>query len=738
MWGPRARAAAGPALGLAMAVSLGPALAAIPGSPAASAEPGHDVRPLHFKVVVGPDDDKTCDIVGDLYVPDDASAEDRMPAVLMTNGFGGSKDDQAALAAFFAERGYVALTYSGLGFGGSSCEITLDDRDFDGKAAAALIDFLGGTEGLAFTGYDELTEQHTGPVAALDVVELDGDNEQHDPRVGMLGGSYGGQVQYAAASVSDKLDTIVPIITWNDLSYSLGPNNTSQTSGVTTDVPGAVKLSWVAGFSALGVLADPQNQQPPEPTELPCPNFPEWVCPALAQGVVTGTLSDDAIGRLRDASVSTYVEDVDIPTLILQGQADTLFNLNEAAATYKALQQQGTEVKMSWIEYGHSGAPAPGEMNFAAPDPATQHITKRVTDWFDHYLKQTAAPTGPEFSYFRPWVSYDGIATPAYRSHTRYPVGRDSVYYLSGGKRLLTDPDDVTAGSQSFVTSAAPTGSDGDIDVLGGFLERPGETETDPPGTFAQYSTTPLGHGVEVVGPPRVLLQVEAPTVAPVQGDDTLKLVVFLKVLDVPASGKATVVRNLAAPVRVPDVTRPFTVTMPGFVHRFARGHRIRLVVAGSSPNYLNGRNAAPVTITTARASDGTPASSARAAGVALPLQSITLPTIGKLPPSRSGTTSPPSNSGPGAGGGATEPDGDDGGATGRAGPGAAGDTSPRTDDAQAPAAAAGRAAPGDGSSWLPDTGGPAVWLLLAGALLTGAGTWLVSRRRATGSDATA
>ena len=36
---------------------------------------------------------------------------------------------------------------------------------------------------------------------------------------------------------------IIPIITWNDLSYSLGPNNASQTRGVTTEVPGAVKLN---------------------------------------------------------------------------------------------------------------------------------------------------------------------------------------------------------------------------------------------------------------------------------------------------------------------------------------------------------------------------------------------------------------------------------------------------------------------------------------------------------------
>ena len=44
----------------------------------------------------------------------------------------------------------------------------------------------------------------------------------------MTGGSYGGQIQFAAAAYehehgTNRLDAIVPLITWNDLSYSLGP-----------------------------------------------------------------------------------------------------------------------------------------------------------------------------------------------------------------------------------------------------------------------------------------------------------------------------------------------------------------------------------------------------------------------------------------------------------------------------------------------------------------------------------
>src|SRR3954463_6549282 len=93
-------------------------------TPASAA--GYDIKKPHFGVPPGPSGDvHQCDIVGDLYKPDTASASKPAPAVLTTNGFGGSKDDQADMAKLLASRGYVVLSYSGLGFGGSGCKITL-------------------------------------------------------------------------------------------------------------------------------------------------------------------------------------------------------------------------------------------------------------------------------------------------------------------------------------------------------------------------------------------------------------------------------------------------------------------------------------------------------------------------------------------------------------------------------------------------------------------------------------
>ena len=93
-------------------------------------------------------------------------------------------------------------------------------------------------------------------------------------------------------------------------------------------------------------------------------------------------------------------------------------------------------------------------------------------------------------------------------------------------------------------------------------------------------------------------VQVSAPSAALTQAlGPAGQLVLFVKVVDVAPDGTARLINGLEAPVRVPDVTKPFTVQVPAIVHEFAAGHRLRLVVAGGSVNYRGGLVATPVSI---------------------------------------------------------------------------------------------------------------------------------------------
>jgi cephalosporin-C deacetylase-like acetyl esterase len=235
---PTRRHSGRPLLNAAPLAGLAAVAAALvaPALPAAAA-PAYTVQTLHFAVTTGPAGETPCDIVGDLYLPAAASSASRVPAILTTNGFGGSKDDQADWGADFATKGYAVLSYSGLGFGGSSCKITLDDPDWDGKAASQLVSYLGGADGIAFAD-----AAHTTPAPALDVIRSTSATTPAAARrttrgSGLIGGSYGGGFQFAVAGRDPRVDALVPIITWNDLSYSLAPSNTGQTvyaGGVST------------------------------------------------------------------------------------------------------------------------------------------------------------------------------------------------------------------------------------------------------------------------------------------------------------------------------------------------------------------------------------------------------------------------------------------------------------------------------------------------------------------------
>lgn len=559
------------------ALVLGSAVAA--GTPAGAAEDaGYRVDSLHFAVTTGPAGSQHCDIAGDLYTPAAASAQHQVPAILTTNGFGGSAADQAPFAQRYASLGYAVLSYSGLGFGGSGCKITLDDPDYDGIAASQLVSFLGGATGIAFTD-----AEHTVAVPALDYIVHDavdhqGQAQPYDPRVGMWGGSYGGQIQFAAASVDPRIDVINPQITWNDLSYSLAPNNAGPaTAGVT-------KSTWAATFSTIGIFDGVQYAADDPQRLVGCPNFADFVCPALASAGSTGYLQPADAAALRHASVTNYLPKINIPVLLDQGEVDTLFNLNESIATYQALQRQHTPVALMWRYNGHSGG---------TPSAAgAAYEADRIQAWFDHYLKGSSVSTGPAFAYYQDWSGT--VATAA-----GYPVGKARRFYLSGEDLVSSG---VRPGAQTFSTPPAGAPSTlGNLDVLGSRVSVPLDNpDLNLPGTFASWTGAPLAAPVTVVGTPTLDVQLSAPAAALTQASGPGgQLVLFAKLYDIGTDGTARLINGLVAPVRISDGNAPVHIRLPAIAHRFATGHRIALYLAGGDSNYRGGLVQTPVTVST-------------------------------------------------------------------------------------------------------------------------------------------
>lgn len=535
----------------------------------------YTVKALKFTVQAG---GRSCTIDADLYRP---TGVDRAPAVLATNGFGGSKSDGSteAIGEIFAQRGYVSLVYSGLGFGHSGCLISLDDPDIDGTAASGLIDFLAGQRAA-----DDGTK--------ADFVTLDG---RGDPRVGMIGGSYGGAVQLATAAVDHRVDALVPMITWHDLAYSLDPNN----ADVGGAVPGAFKWQWANGFYLAGEsqpLTVP-NLDPSRLNSLSCLHFVTDACRTvrtLNSGSYPADRTAELLAYARSVSPVSYLSRVKAPTLLVQGQADSLFNLNEATATYKTLEAQGTPTKMIWQNWGHSGGMVAGELNLGQGSLESTYVGKRILAWFDRYLhKRTGTDTGPAFAYYRDWIA---DSTSTYATADRIPSLSQKLY-LSGDGKLVDNRDKVTRGSRSYTNWLFPTSHS--ESSLYGIIGLPDPAPYDTEGTYLGWTSEPLARTTDVVGAPEATLRVASPKTERKQnsGDAADKLVLFAKLYDVAPDGTKTLVHRRVAPVRVPDVTKSFTVTLPGIVHRYEKGHRLQFVVAASDGAYFGNRGIKPVTV---------------------------------------------------------------------------------------------------------------------------------------------
>ncbi len=583
-----ALALTGGVLALAPATTTAPQAAATTAAPAAAGMVHHKRYSTRDRLVTvhdGPDRAHETTIDTRLYRPKAATRNHPRPSILMTHGFGLSKDSAEVVntAKFLARHGYAVLTYTSQGFGDSTGCVSLQSRTWDVKDAQQLI-----TKILARKAW--ITHDRRGPV------------------VGMVGGSYGGGIQANLAENDKRIRAIAPFRTWNTLQYSLDPNNYVEPGDPTgfthtLSAQGVFKKGWTSLFFASGQSESSDGDCPGDGTvgdAFPCGGFRTDVCETFARVSTTGDASDADRDLLADSSATTQIGKLDVPVLLVQGQSDTLFNLNDAAATYTALRQRHVPVQMIWNSGGHGGySSAPGECEpFDGQGSAKKfdhcYLPLRVLQFFDHYLKGSG-PRGPGFSWFRDWKKYDGSGpTNAYADARRFPLAGGTVLHLSGSDALVTSgAEDGSAqitnppGGQPAAYTETPNFSGPD--------SSPQNTTppSDVPGQFADFTSQPFSRAVISVGVPelRVSLSHTAPT----------DLVMYAKVWDVAPDGPATLIHRLAAPVRIPsaDLADPVRIKLLGFAHRFAKGHSIRLTLCTTDQAYYNNQSPDVITIAT-------------------------------------------------------------------------------------------------------------------------------------------
>ena len=178
-----------------------------------------------------------------LFRPAYASRKHPVPVIMHSHGWGGSRTTEAAAFQKWLDAGFGVLSFDQRGFGESGGQAHVMNPAYEGKDVTRLVRF----------------------VSRLDWVRRDG---KGDPRLGAIGGSYGGGYQLAGAFrfLMDRgepvFDALAPEITWWDLKESLAPQE-------------VVRAAWALLLTAAGQEALPQE-----------------IKVAVAEGLATGMWPD--------------------------------------------------------------------------------------------------------------------------------------------------------------------------------------------------------------------------------------------------------------------------------------------------------------------------------------------------------------------------------------------------------------------------------------------------------------
>ncbi|MFF5027473.1 CocE/NonD family hydrolase [Streptomyces collinus] len=449
----------------------------------------------------------------------------RRPAVLLAHGFGGSKDDVRQQAEDLARDGYAVLTWSARGFGKSTGRIGLNDPGHEVADVSRLIDWLA--------------EQ---PQVRLD--------RPGDPRVGVTGGSYGGAISLLAAGHDPRVDAIAPAVTYWNLADALFPD-------------GVFKKLWTGVFFNTGGG---------------CARFEPALCRMYDRVAESGTPDAAARALLEERSPSAVGGRIKVPTLLVQGQTDSLFTLSQSDAAARAIRANGAPVDVDWIAGGHDGG-----------DMENGRVQRRVTAWFDHYLKgDTSTGTGPAFRITRTGGvdSTDGATLLRGASADTYPGLRDHrrTVALTGGTRRIANPAGASPPAVSALPGLGGSGGLAQLSALGVGVS------VDFPGQYAKFDSAPLTRDLRITGTPTVTAHVTS------SSDDA---VLFGKVYDVGPDGTRQVLPSqLVAPLRVTGARhgKDVTITLPAIDHEVQKDHRLRLVLASTDLGYAS--PAAPATYT--------------------------------------------------------------------------------------------------------------------------------------------
>jgi ABC-2 type transport system ATP-binding protein len=245
-----------------------------------------------------------------VFQPGTASKDAKVPMVLHSHGWGGSRTRSLSSFQGYLDAGMGVLSFDQRGFGQSGGKAHVEDPAFEGEDVIAVVDH----------------------VARLDWVRKDG---KDDPVLGAIGGSYGGGYQFVGAFTEmmktgrTRFDALAPEITWWSLNESLAPQD-------------VVRTTWVSALYAAGADAHTST-----------------VHAGLAEGMATGNWPasmDEFFADNGPAFHAAAGRRLDVPVLFGQGATDNLFPLDQGLKNFQGALTDRARSRSVFVGYngGHA------------------------------------------------------------------------------------------------------------------------------------------------------------------------------------------------------------------------------------------------------------------------------------------------------------------------------------------------------------------------------------------------
>ncbi len=521
-----------------------------------------------------------------LFLP---KGEPPYPVIMIGHGWDSDLTEMAGRAKDYRDAGYATFVWSARGWGKSTGLIRLDSTRYEIKDTIRLINWLAGQKFVIeenkpewFFDNGRIINYDFDQDGIEEKDDIPGD-ETRDFVLGLNGCSYGGSLQLLTASYDHRIDCISPERTWNNLLDALCPGE-------------SLKILWAGGFYLQGMARSLQG------TGVD-PLLTDFILSLLLKDEITPDMKD----QMRLRSPFTRSRYVLAPALVIQGEYDTIFDLNQAIASFEQVQANGVEARMHWYAGGHGYLPE--------NPPYHEEI---VLKWMDRHLRGLDVDTGPELTY--DIITPDGNQVRYSGSWPMVEKGQEMKLMLHSGAsgnflkcaandsgKITLDPAALDYGGEeagdTFKNIPLTKTSLSEIQAVQGMLTDPPDP-FDSPETSVTFESEVFNEDAEITGIPRADLWLSS---------NSTDITYFIKLYDVPPgfsinpggsagaekiNTDARVINNHVTPLRVytgkaQAITGnrvEHTVDLRALAYFIKKGHRIRLTISTSDYFFLQSR----------------------------------------------------------------------------------------------------------------------------------------------------